>query len=196
MRVISRSAKSILRSRISARSPGEPPLTSAWGRPWPISNRCSGVPAGRRCRPADASAISATLTWTRSYDAHVDLEEAAAIARRHDLREGTAEFKGSGRWSLNEFTSSGALALRDLGWQDEQFAIKQASATFGLLHHRSANQAVEVAGKLLGGTVAGDAQVDNWLHSIPTPAPGKAKKGAENMPVITAARPPVKRGEK
>ena len=38
-----------------------------------------------------------------SYDAHVDLAEAAAIARRHDLREGVAELKGNGHWSLERF---------------------------------------------------------------------------------------------
>ncbi|MGA2348297.1 MAG: hypothetical protein ABSF93_19955, partial [Candidatus Sulfotelmatobacter sp.] len=78
------------------------------------------------------------------YDAHVDLAEAAAIARRHDLRAGVAELKGDGHWFLSEamgvplneeslnageFTATGALTLRDLGWQDDQFTLKQASAT-------------------------------------------------------------------
>ena len=63
-----------------------------------------------------------------SYDAHVDLAEAAAIARRHDLREGIAEFKGSGHWSLEEFTSSGSLALRDIGWQNDQIVLKRVPA--------------------------------------------------------------------
>ena len=54
----------------------------------------------------------------------------------------------------------------------------------------------KLQGKLLGGTFAGDAQVDNWLHSIPPPPLGKVKKGTENLPVITAARPPAKKGER
>jgi len=130
------------------------------------------------------------------YNAHLDLAETAAIARRHDLRDGIAEFKGSGHWSLNEFTSSGALALRDLGWQDEQFAIKKASATLDYSITDEQIKLSKLQGKLLGGTFSGDAQVDNWLHSIPPPPPGKAKKGTENLPVITAARPPAKNGER
>jgi hypothetical protein len=61
------------------------------------SNRCSGIPDARPCKPAAASPTSAIPAWTLSYEAHVDLEEASAIARRHDLRVGVAEFKGSGQ---------------------------------------------------------------------------------------------------
>jgi len=145
------------------------------------------------------------------YDAHIDLAEAAAIARRHDLRAGVAELKGNGHWFLNEsmgtplteeslnageFTASGALTLRDLGWQDDQFTLKQASVTSDYQVTDQQIRLSKLQGKLLGGSVAGDAQVDNWLHSIPMPAPGKVRKGTENMPVITAARPPAKKGEK
>ena len=64
-----------------------------------------------------------------NYDAQLDLEEAAAIARRQDLRHGVAQLKGSGRWSLEEFTANGALSMRDLIWQDEQFVLRSAGAT-------------------------------------------------------------------
>ena len=130
-----------------------------------------------------------------SYDAYVDLGEAAAIARRHDLQEGVAEFKGSGHWSLSDFSASGALALRDLSWQDEQFVIKKASGTADYSITDEQVKLSKLQGKLFGGSVTGDAQVDNWLHSIPPPPAGKAaKKGSENMPVISAARPRSGRG--
>lgn len=130
------------------------------------------------------------------YDAHIDLAEAAAIARRHDLRDGIAEFKGSGHRLLNEFSTSGALTLRDLGWQDDQFAIKKTSATLDYSITDERIKLSKLQGKLLGGTFSGDAQVDNWLHSIPPTPPGKVKKGSENLAVITAVRPPAKNGEK
>jgi len=131
-----------------------------------------------------------------NYDAHVDLEEAAAIARRHDLREGVAEFKGSGHWSIEEFATSGALALRDLGWQDDQISFKKASTTSDYAVTDQQIKLSKLQGKLFGGSIAGDAQVENWLHSVPPPPASKAKKGQENLPVITAARPPAKKGEK
>jgi translocation and assembly module TamB len=125
-----------------------------------------------------------------SYDAYLDLGEAAAIGRRHDLQEGVAEFKGSGHWFLNEFSATGALALRDASWRDDQFIVKKASGTADYAITDEQVKLSKLQGKLFGGSVTGDAQVDNWLHSVPPPPVGKtAKKGNENLPVVSAARP-------
>ncbi len=104
-----------------------------------------------------------------SYDAHVDLQEAAAIARRHELRDGIVEFKGNGQWSLSEFSTSGAIVLRDLGWQDDQIDVKKASATADYSVTDEQIKLSKLQGKLFGGSFTGDAQVDNWLHGIPLP---------------------------
>ncbi len=130
-----------------------------------------------------------------SYDAHVDLAEAAAIARRHDLREGSAEFKGSGQWSLKEFSSSGSLALREIGWQNDQITLKRASATSEYSVTDEQIKLWKLQGKLFSGSFTGDAQVDNWLHSIPLP-PGRAKKDREDLAVMSAVRPLAKKGER
>ena len=131
-----------------------------------------------------------------SYEGHADLGEAAAIARHHDLREGVVEFKGSGHWSAEEFTASGGLALRDLGWQNDQWVVKKASASSEYAVTDQQLKLSKFQGKLWGGSISGDVQVDNWLHSIPLPAAGKAQKGKENLLVIAAARPPAKKGAK
>lgn len=131
-----------------------------------------------------------------TYDAHVDLGEAAAITRRHDLREGNAEFKGSGHWSIEEFATSGALILRDLGWQDDQISFRKVS---GSIDYAVTDQQIKLSklqGKIFGGIIAGDAQVENWLHSLPLLPAGKERKGDENLAIVTAARPPTKKGEK
>jgi translocation and assembly module TamB len=126
-----------------------------------------------------------------SYDAHIDLAEVAAITRRRDLRAGVAEFRGNGHWSLNDFASSGAVALRDVGWQNDQIAIKRTSATADYSVTDEQIKVWKLQGKLFGGSFTGDAQVDNWLHSVPL-SPGKAKKG-EDLAVMSAARPPAKK---
>jgi translocation and assembly module TamB len=130
-----------------------------------------------------------------SYEGEVDLGELAAIARRRDLREGVAEFKGNCHWSLDEFTTAGALALRGLGWQNDQISIKNGSA---MTEYSVTDQQIKLSklqGKLFGGGFAGDAQIDNWLRSVPPAATGKVKKGGEELPVITAARPAGKKGK-
>jgi translocation and assembly module TamB len=136
-----------------------------------------------------------------SYDAHIDLQEAGSIARRKDLREGMAEFKGSGHWSFDDFGTTGNLALRDLALQedvsqDDHFAIKKASATADYSVTDQQIKLSKMQGRVFGGSVAGDAQIDNWLRSIPLSAAAKTKLSREDMPVITAVHPPVKKGEK
>jgi translocation and assembly module TamB len=138
-----------------------------------------------------------------SYDAHVDLQEAGSIARQKELREGIAEFKGSGHWSFDDFNASGNLALRDLVWQDDQIAVKKASATTDYSLTDQQIKLSKMQGRAFGGSFTGDLQVANWLHSTPLTAAAKAKPGREDMPVIrqdmpsiSAARPPAKKGEK
>lgn len=126
-----------------------------------------------------------------TYDAHVDLEEAAAILRLHDLRGGTTQLKGTGRWSLKEFNTLGTLAFRDLDWQGDQIVIKKASATSDFSFTDDQIKLSKLQGKLFGGTFTGDAQVDNWLHSLPP-----EKKRKDDVAIITAARPALKKGEK
>ncbi|HKT88330.1 MAG TPA: hypothetical protein VJQ59_07835, partial [Candidatus Sulfotelmatobacter sp.] len=128
-----------------------------------------------------------------SYDAQIDLEDAAAIVRRNDLRRGSAEFKGSGHWTLQEFASSGTIAMRDLGWQDDQVAIKGANFTSDYSLTDRELKLSKLQGKLLGGSVSGDADVENWLYS--TPLPPAAKSRREDIAVISATRS-AKPGEK
>jgi translocation and assembly module TamB len=124
------------------------------------------------------------------YEAKINLADAAAIMRRNDLRAGVAEFQGNGKWSWNEFAASGALTLRDLGWQDAQFTLKNVNATSDYSVSDQQIRLFKLQGKLLGGSFAGDAQVDNWLHSAPLAAATANGKGnREDLPVISAARP-------
>jgi translocation and assembly module TamB len=128
-----------------------------------------------------------------NYEAQVNVQEVAAIARRRDLREGYAQFNGRGHWSFNDFTTSGELLLRDLGYQDDQFALNKVSLGADYSVTDQQIKLSKLQGKVLGGNFTGDAQVDNWLHSIPLPPPVKNRR--EDLPVIRAARP-LKKGEK
>ena len=131
-----------------------------------------------------------------SYEAHFDLEEAGAIARRTDVREGAADFKGNGRWSADDFTTSGLATVRELGWGNDQIVIKKGNASTNYTITDQQIKLSKLQGNALGGSFTGDAQVDNWLHSLPPAIAAKMKKVGEDVAVISAARPPAKKGEK
>ena len=129
-----------------------------------------------------------------NYHAKVELAELGAILRRRGVREGIAEFKGSGNWSLKEFKTSGVLALRDMGWQDDQVTLKKASVSADYAVSDDQIKLSKLEGKLLGGTFTGDAEVQNWLHSVPYSPTEKGRK--QELPEIGVARPAAKKGEK
>lgn len=129
-----------------------------------------------------------------TYEAEINLQEAAAISRRHDLREGVAEFRGDGHWSGSEFKASGMAALREVGWQNDQIALKKVGVNADYVLTDQQIRLPKLQGKILGGTFTGDAQVDNWLHSVPLPKNAKAQ--SEDVAVISAARPRSKKDEK
>ncbi len=98
-----------------------------------------------------------------AYDAHVDLSEAASIARRHDLRSGFLELKGEGNWSLDQFASNGLLTLRDLSWQDDRISLSNASLETGYAVTDQQLKLSRLQGRIFGGSFAGDAELNQWL---------------------------------
>jgi len=128
-----------------------------------------------------------------SYNAHLDFAELGAILRRTDLRAGAADLRGSGRWTLNAFSTAGSFNLDDLDWQNDQFALKKASARSDYSLTDEQIKLAKLQGRLLGGSFSGDAQVDNWLHFVPAPRTAEekrqGKKFREDLAVISAAPP-------
>lgn len=129
-----------------------------------------------------------------SYDAQLDLTEVSAIARRHDLRGGLLELKGSGNWSLDQFASNGLLALRDLAWRDDQVSFAKASLDSDYSVSEQQIKLSKIEGRAFGGGFSGEAEFNQWL------APGQhltaaAKRSLETA-VISAARPQNKSRDK
>ena len=129
-----------------------------------------------------------------SYDAQIDLTEAASIARRRDLHAGVLDLKGSGDWSLDQFATNGLLMLRDLAWKDEQVEFSRASLSTGYTVTDQQLKLSRLQGDILGGSFTGDAELNQWLAPAGHLSPA-ARKSLETA-VISAAPPQGKSSRK
>jgi len=118
-----------------------------------------------------------------TYSSALDIGQAAAIARVYEMRGGTLALDGSGTYSEANYASRGKVAIRGFEYLEEGVVLHNASANadFSLDQHRLS--LTHIAGRLLGGELAGDAEVRNLFltaSSGATPAPSKrpAKNGA------------------
>ena len=127
-----------------------------------------------------------------AYDAHLDLAEAAAVARRSQLRAGVAELKGDGNWSLDEFASAGFLSLRDFAWQDDRISFSRAFLNTGYSVTDKELKLSKLQGKIFGGSVSGDVEFDQWL--APDQHLSAAARKSLQTATISAAPPPSKSG--
>ncbi|HVI10063.1 MAG TPA: translocation/assembly module TamB domain-containing protein [Candidatus Binatia bacterium] len=120
-----------------------------------------------------------------SYDAGFDLSEVAAITRRHDLRAGQVELKGQGDWSLERFSSSGLLSLRDLGWQNDQISFSKAAIDAGYSIDDSQLKISKLQARIFGGNISGEAEVNQWL----APAQHLSAAARKNVETATISAP-------
>jgi len=125
-----------------------------------------------------------------SYSSTLDIGQLGAIARVYEIRGGTLTLGGSGTYSEANYASRGKLAIRGFDYLQEGVVLHNASASadFSLDKHRLS--LTRIAGRLLGGELAGDAEVRNLFltaSSGATPAPSK--------PVQAAAKRCAKSGE-
>lgn len=126
------------------------------------------------------------------YHVQLDLTELASIARRPDLRGGQLDLKGRVNWSLDQFSSTGLLALQDLSFQNEEIAFSKASLTTGYAVSNRTLEFSKLQGKILGGSFTGDAEVNAWL------APAQRLTAAARKSLETAtisAAPSIKSGQ-
>ena len=122
-----------------------------------------------------------------SYEAQFDLNEAASIARRRDLRAGVLDLKGSGDWSLDQFATNGLLTIRDLVWKDDLVSFSRASLNTGYTVTDQQLKLSKLQGNILGGSFTGDAELNQWLAPAQHLSPA-ARKTLETA--VISATPP------
>jgi translocation and assembly module TamB len=125
------------------------------------------------------------------YEAHVDLSEAAAIGRRHDLRGGGLELRGEASGWLDQFTSNGQLSLRDVGWQNDRIEFSRAALSSDYSVTDRDLKVSKMQGRIFGGSFTGDGEINQWL--APEQHLSAAARKALETAFISAAPAPGKK---
>ena len=108
-----------------------------------------------------------------NYDISLDLAEAAATVRRPEVRRGTVQFSGKGSWSVQDFSGIGKVAMSNLDWRDASVGVHDANVSAQYVLDPKRLKLSQIEGRVLGGSIAGDAEVTQWLSP---PVPPKATK--------------------
>jgi len=120
-----------------------------------------------------------------NYTATFDLAEAASILRLPELRKGSVSLEGVGSWSSARFGASGKFDLRDLEYRDQQLSLRDAALASDFTLDNRALKLMHTQGRAFGGSLSGDAQVDNWLAALsPPPRGALPNKGEEPRGLI------------
>jgi len=109
-----------------------------------------------------------------TYDVSLDLAEAAAVVRRPEVRRGTVQLSGNGSWSAEDFSGIGKVVMSNLDWRDAPVGVHDANINARYNIDPKRVQISQIEGRVLGGNIAGDAEVTQWL-SVPVQAPANTK---------------------
>jgi translocation and assembly module TamB len=117
------------------------------------------------------------------YHGVADLGELASLARQAQVRtgsvqKGTAQFEGKASWNLQDFSTQGTVQAKDIEWSNGKLSMRNGRITAGYSVTPDRFRLSSIKANLLGGDLAGDADVTNWQSSIqsplePSPAPGR-----------------------
>ncbi|HEY1730438.1 MAG TPA: translocation/assembly module TamB domain-containing protein [Terriglobales bacterium] len=123
-----------------------------------------------------------------TYESSLDVAQVGAVIRDPQLRGGTVQLAGSGNWSEAAGPAlNGHAAIRELDYVDSGVLLRKANldSNFTLANNRV--QLSQIAARLLGGIVTGDADIRNVIESeatkpVPVLSVPKSKAGRRVPP--------------
>src|SRR5438105_4561778 len=118
------------------------------------------------------------------YDLTVDVAEAAAIARRPEVRRGMLQLTGHGSWSAQDFSSIGKALISNLDWRDAPLGVHHADVSTQYALNPKRLILSQIQGRVFGGTLAGDADVTEWMHPQSAGSAAKGKDSERQAGVI------------
>ncbi|HSS98079.1 MAG TPA: hypothetical protein VLK33_13655, partial [Terriglobales bacterium] len=104
-----------------------------------------------------------------NYKLDIDLARAASIARKTDLRGGALQLSGQGSWSAKAMSAVGNMSVDNFAWRDSNINLRNAKLEAKYSADRNRLTLSQLQAKLLGGSIAGDFTLTNWLGGTQDP---------------------------
>jgi len=101
-----------------------------------------------------------------NYGGTIDLAQAGEITRVYKLRGGGLNVSGSTTITEDNYSATGKLGVRGVDYEDAGLILRDASAAADFSLDRDHIQLKKINGRLLGGTVTGDAEVKNYAPAL------------------------------
>jgi translocation and assembly module TamB len=125
-----------------------------------------------------------------TYRATVDGKELARVTRTPELRAGTFDLTGAAKFINGGLTSKGKVVVHDGDYRIPALRLTNVDAAADFVFDPRKLTFTHVVGRVFGGIVKGDIDVDEWIPSTDPKAPqqtGVARLRVDNVPVRIAA---------
>jgi translocation and assembly module TamB len=128
-----------------------------------------------------------------AYSGTLDLAQVGEIVRAYKLRGGGANLSGSGTFGADNLVTSGKLSLRGVTYDEPGLEIRDANAAAEFSLDRERILLTKIEGRMLGGSVTGEAEVKHYAPALEVPAaqvssekPGETAKPAAGTKTVVA----------
>ena len=125
--------------------------------------------------------ISASPQVDANYDINLDLGEAAAIARRPEVRRGALRLTGHGSWSAQDFSTIGKVLLSNLDWKNAAVGLNDANLSVQYNVTPKQLKLTQLEGRVLGGSFTGAAEDfrNGSILRLPASSPSSTQNHAK-----------------
>jgi translocation and assembly module TamB len=129
-----------------------------------------------------------------NYQGVADLGELALLTSqpkvRSPVKKGTAQFEGKVVWRLQNFSTDGTVQAKEIEWSNGKLTFQNGriNTAFSITPERFHLSSIKAS--LLGGELAGDADVTNWQNSIQSSTQASIRESTQSPRESSPSRRP------
>ncbi len=157
--------------KIDLAQPGSPPLSGVGDVQFSLwRNRAEIKSMHLKSGASDVRASGAVRDFNQpridlTYDAAIDFRQIAQLTNTPEVRGGMLSLNGQASWKADSLSSNGKLAIRNFSYDDGDVHLVNVAAGADFTATRDRLVFPRILASIMGGTVTGDAEIQNWMSS-------------------------------